>query len=228
MSRPNYFNRKRPSQNFVRVNNRIRAREVRVVDSDGTQLGVLPVQEALKAARLRGVDLVEVASNANPPVCRLVDYGRYRYEQSKKDKESKKHQHVNKVKEVQLRPGIDPHDFKVKLDHTIDFLCHDMKVKVTLRFRGRENAHHDIGYQVVKKFVNDVLPFATVDSPPKLVGRSINVMISPLPKSKRAPNPREGKAPLGDLHVEPEDPEDHPEDLPEDHPEDLQEDNSAH
>jgi len=205
------------------VNNRIRAREVRVVDSDGSQLGVLPVQEALKAARLRGVDLVEVASNANPPVCRLVDYGRYRYEQSKKEKENKKHQHINKIKEVQLRPGIDPHDFKVKLDHAVDFLCHEMKVKVTLRFRGRENAHHEIGYQVVKKFVEQVTPFASVDAPPKLVGRSINVMISPLPKSKRAPNPREGKEPLGDLQPEADYHDDH-----DDHEEDIQESQSSH
>ncbi|MGH7967133.1 MAG: translation initiation factor IF-3, partial [Limisphaerales bacterium] len=105
---------------------------------DGKQLGVLSLGDALTMARSQGVDLVEIAPNANPPVCRVVDYGKYRYEQAKRDKESKKHQHANKVKEVQLSPKIDPHDLGVKVGHAIDFLCEDMKVKVTLKFRGRE------------------------------------------------------------------------------------------
>src|SRR5262245_36736984 len=99
-------------------------------------------------ARTNGVDLVEIAPNANPPVCRLVDFGKYRYEMAKKEKESKKHQHANKVKEVQLSPKIDPHDLAVKISHAIDFLCEDMKVKVTLKFRGREMAHTEFGFQV--------------------------------------------------------------------------------
>jgi translation initiation factor IF-3 len=120
---------------FIRINGKIRAREVRVIGVDGQQIGVLPLGEALTMARNHGVDLVEIAPNATPPVCRVVDFGKYRYEQSKKDKESKKHQHANKVKEIQLSPTIDPHDFGVKLSHAVDFLCEDMKVKVTLRFR---------------------------------------------------------------------------------------------
>lgn len=185
-SRGNYSN-----NSYVRVNGKIRAREVRVVGDDGQQLGIKNLPEALNMARAQGVDLVEVAPNANPPVCRLVDYGKYRYEQSKKDKESKKHQHANRVKEVQLSANIDPHDFSVKLQHAIDFLCEEMKVKVTLRFRGREMAHQEIGFGQVQRFIKDLAAFAHPDSPPRLIGRGINVMLSPLPRNKRAKNPNQ-------------------------------------
>jgi translation initiation factor IF-3 len=152
-------------------------------------MGVMALNDALSAARQRGVDLVEIVPNATPPVCRLVDYGKFRYEQSKKDKEAKKHQHANRVKEIQLSANIDPHDFSVKLSHAIDFLCEDMKVKVTLRFRGREMAHQEFGFKQVQNFVKEVAPWAHPDSPPKLIGRGINVMLSPLPRNKRAKNP---------------------------------------
>jgi translation initiation factor IF-3 len=180
-----------PSTPFTRVNGKIRAREVRVIDDDGGQLGVLPLTEALGLARTKNVDLVEIAPNASPPVCRLVDYGKYRYEQSKKDKESHRHQHTNKVKEIQLSPSIDPHDFEVKLNHAVDFLSDEMKVKLTLKFRGREMAHKEYGFQVVNKFVAEVQPYAHADAPPKLIGRGVNVMLSPLPRNKRAKNPRQ-------------------------------------
>jgi len=176
---------------FVRVNGKIRAREVRVVGHDGRQLGVLQLGEAINLARAQGVDLVEIAPNATPPVCRLVDYGKFRYEQAKKDKEARKHQHANKVKEIQLSVTIDPHDFGVKLSHAIDFLCDDMKVKVTLRFRGREMAHQEFGYQVVKNFIKEVAPFGHPDADPKLIGKGINLMLSPLPRNKRAKNPNQ-------------------------------------
>jgi translation initiation factor IF-3 len=140
-------------------------------------------------ARTNGVDLVEIAPNATPPVCRLVDFGKFRYEQAKRDKESKKHQHANKVKEVQLSPKIDPHDLGVKIGHAIDFLCEDMKVKVTLKFRGRENAHTEFGFQVVGKFLTEIAAYGHPDFDPKLTGRAINVMISPLPRNKRAKHP---------------------------------------
>src|SRR6185503_5899536 len=142
-------------------------------------------------ARANGVDLVEIAPNATPPVCRVVDYGKYRYEQAKKDKESKRHQHASTVKEVQLSPRIDPHDLGVKISHAIDFLCEDMKVKVTLKFRGREMAHTEFGFQVIQKFLTDVAPYGHPDFPPKLIGKGINVMISPLPRNKRAKNPHQ-------------------------------------
>jgi translation initiation factor IF-3 len=179
------------SASFVRVNGKIRAREVRVIGVDGKQLGILSLGDAINLARTNGVDLVEIAAAATPPVCRLVDFGKYRYEMAKKEKESKKHQHANKVKEIQLSPKIDPHDLGVKLSHAIDFLCEDMKVKVVLKFRGREMAHTEFGFQLIDKFLKEITPYGHPDSQHKLVGRAINVMLSPLPRAKRAKNPRE-------------------------------------
>lgn len=190
MSRPFSPRSSSAPGSFIRVNGKIRAREVRVIGLDGKQVGILSLGNALTMARQHGVDLVEIAATATPPVCRLVDFGKFRYEQAKKDKESKKHQHANKVKEVQLSAKIDPHDLGVKVSHAIDFLCDDMKVKVALRFRGREMAHTEFGFQVVQKFLAEVAPYGHPDFEPKLVGRSIHVMVSPLPRNKRAKNPR--------------------------------------
>ncbi len=192
MSRPFPSRSSSYSGPFVRVNGKIRAREVRVIGEEG-QLGVMSLGEALTLARSKGVDLVEVAATANPPVCRLVDYGKFRYEQAKRDKESKKHQHATKVKEVQLSPKIDPHDLGVKVGHAIDFLCEDMKVKVTLKFRGREMAHTEFGFQVIEKFLAEITSFGHPDAPAKLTGKTINVMISPLPRNKRARHPNEAQ-----------------------------------
>lgn len=194
MSRP-FASRSQGNQgNFIRINGKIRAREVRVVE-EGRQLGVMSLGDALNLARSQGVDLVEIAPNAVPPVCRLVDYGKFRYEQAKKEKESRKHQHANVVKEVQLSPRIDPHDLQVKTNHAIDFLCEDMKVKVALKFRGREMAHTEFGFQVIQKFLENIKPWGHPDFEPKLLGRNITVMISPLPRNKRAKHPREAAAP---------------------------------
>jgi translation initiation factor IF-3 len=164
---------------------------VRVIDADQKNLGVISLGEAITLARAKGVDLVEIAPNAAPPVCRLVDFGKYRYELAKQEKEARKHQHANKVKEIQLSPNIDPHDFGVKLQHAINFLCEDMKVKVTLRFRGREMAHKEFGFQQVEKLVKSLTSYGHPDAPAKLIGKGINVMLSPLPRAKRAKNPRE-------------------------------------
>jgi len=206
LSRPFPSRSSSSSGPFVRVNGKIRSREVRVIGVDGKQLGVLTLGEALTMARSNGVDLVEVAPNATPPVCRLVDYGKYRYEQAKRDKESKKHQHATKVKEVQLSPKIDPHDLGVKIGHAIDFLCEDMKVKVTLKFRGREMAHTEFGFQVVEKFLTDISAYGHPDFEPKLNGRAINLMISPLPRNKRAKHPSQldGAAPVPAPSVRPQ------------------------
>jgi translation initiation factor IF-3 len=192
LSRP-FSPRNTSPASFVRVNGKIRAREVRIIGVDEKQLGVMPLNDALNLARQHGVDLVEIAATANPPVCRLVDFGKYRYEQAKKDKESKKHQHASIVKEVQLSPRIDPHDLGIKLTHAIDFLCEDMKVKIALKFRGRENAHTEVGFSVINKFLADIAPFGHPDFPPKLIGKGINVMITPLPRAKRAKNPNAGE-----------------------------------
>lgn len=153
----------------------------------------MPLSDALNLSRQKGVDLVEIAPNATPPVCRLVEYGKYKYEQEKRQKESRKHQHANKVKEIQLSANIDPHDFQTKVSHAIGFLCEDMKVKASLRFRGREMAHTEFGFGVVKKFLAEISPWGHQDFDAKLTGRSINVMISPLPRAKRAKHPDELK-----------------------------------
>jgi len=175
---------------MVRINGKIRAREVRVIGPEGAQVGVLPLHEAIRLARANNVDLVEVAPNATPPVCRVIDYGRYRYEQSKREKESRKHQQTGRVKEVQLSASIDSHDFKVKVSHAVDFLCEELRVMVSLRFRGREMAHQDIGRQVVDRFVTELAQFGTPIAPPRLEGRGLRVMLTPLPRHKRAPHPR--------------------------------------
>ena len=193
MSRP-YSPRPAPSAaSFIRVNGKIRAREVRIIGVNGEQVGVLSLGDAISMARANGVDLVEIAPNATPPVCRLVDFGKYRYELAKRDKDAKKHQHANKVKEIQLSANIDPHDFGVKLSHAINFLCEDMKVKITLRFRGREMAHKEVGFQQIQKFITSLTPYGHPDAAPKLIGKGLNVMLSPLPRNKRAKNPRQAE-----------------------------------
>jgi translation initiation factor IF-3 len=186
LSRP-YPSRSNTPQ--YRINGKIRAREVRVIGPDGGQLGILTLGDAINQARQLGVDLVEIAPTATPPVCRIVDFGKFRYELAKKDKGVQRP--ASKLKEIQLSASIDPHDFGVKLGHAIDFLCEEMKVKIALRFRGREMAHKEFGFQVVKKFIEALTPYAHADSEPKLIGRGINVMVSPLPRNKRAKHPSE-------------------------------------
>ncbi len=184
-----------------------------MVDSSGKQMGVFSRHEALKLAKEKQVDLVEVAENATPPVCRLVNFGKYQYEQSKKKKENKKNQHSNRTKEVQLSVKIDPHDLKTKQNHAIDFLCEDMKVKVTLRFRGRENAHKEVGVEVVDQFVEVLSPWGHPDAPTRKIGRGLIVMINPLPRVQRAPHPG---------HISPPPPDEtSPEDSPEEEEEEL-------
>lgn len=188
MSRPQFHQKRQENQ--IRVNNRIRAREVRVIDGDGKMLGVMSIQDALVLARDQAVDLVEISASANPPVCKLVDIGKYRYETSKREKEAKKKQHVSKLKEIQIRPMISEWDFQVKLDRAIGFFCNDMKVKLVLRFRGREMRFKEFGFEAVNKFIEKSALFATADSPPKMIGKGITVMLNPLPRNKRAKNPK--------------------------------------
>ncbi len=209
------FRRRGPSQR-TNINGRIRAREVRVVGTDGSQLGVLPLNKAIELAKKEGVDLVEVAAQARPPVCRLIDYGKYRYEQSKKKKENKKAQSANKIKEVQLRPNIDPHDLEVKKHRAVDFLCQDMKVRIILRYRGREMAHQEIGMSLIRKFVDDLEIFGHADGYPKKMGRRVSVLINPLPKQKRAPNPYKSPPPEEIEEEDYDDDDDHIEEESED------------
>jgi translation initiation factor IF-3 len=165
---------------------------VRVLDETKQQLGVMSLNDALRLAMTKGLDLVEIAPNATPAVCRIVDYGKFMYEEAKKGKESAGHQAGSKMKELQLSPMIDPHDFAIKLGHAIGFLCEDMKVRVKLRFRGRQKAHTEFGFAVVNRFVKEAAAWGQADSPPKMLGdRDLNVVLSPLPRNKRAKNPRQ-------------------------------------
>jgi len=146
----------------------------------------MPLSEALRLAQNKGLDLIEIAATATPPVCRIVDYGKFRYEESKKNKESQGRQHGNKMKELQLSAVIDPHDFAVKLAHAIEFLSDDIKVRVKLRFKGRQKAHKEIGFEVVNRFVREAAAYGNADSPPKMLGdRDLNVLLTPLPRDKR-------------------------------------------
>lgn len=168
----------------IRINERIRAREVRVIiASNNQQLGVLRLDEAIRKARSMGLDLVEIAPNAQPPVCRIVDFGKFRYDLSKQEKDKK--QATTKVKEVKFRVNIDEHDYLTKVRHAEDFLDKGNKVKVHLQFRGREMAHQELGMLVVKRVREDLSGMAHVDMEPKLVGRAIGMTLSPLPVGKR-------------------------------------------
>ena len=192
MSRPP-FRRRFQRAPRIRTNERIRVREVRLVDAVGEQVGIFPTRQALEMAKAHGLDLVEVAAQARPPVCRICDFGKYKYELAKKEKEQKKNKIVIKVKEIQLRPFTDPHDYQYKLQHAIDFLCDEMKVKVFLRFRGRENAHKEFGFETMQRFVNDLSPYGKPDTQPRKAGRGISVMLAPLAPSKRKENPKPKK-----------------------------------
>jgi translation initiation factor IF-3 len=187
-----------------RRNGKIRAREVRVIDETKQQLGVMSLNEALRLAQGKGLDLIEIAATATPPVCRIVNYGKFLYEESKREKESQGRQSGGKMKELQISPSIDPHDLGVKLNHAIQFLCDDMKVRVKLRFRGRQKAHKEIGYDLMNKFAKELAPYGLADSPPKMLGdRDLNVLISPLPRNKRAKNPRQQEAQAPEIPAAP-------------------------
>lgn len=167
---------------MTRVNERIRAPKVRVVYED-QQLGVMSSREAVDKAKRVGLDLVEVAPNAKPPVCRVCDYGKYKYEQSKLKKHKAKT--TLRTKEIKLRVGTDTHDYNIKLARCEQFLDQGNKVRIRLQFRGRENAHREIGFEVLKKVAEDLKQMANVDLPARLAGRAVTMLLSPLPKEQR-------------------------------------------
>jgi len=183
--RPGYQQRGRNNDPYahIRRNLRIKAPQVRVIDPDGKQLGVMTSDQAYKLAQQIGLDLVEVAPNATPPVCRILDFGKYIYEENKKTKSAKSG--ATKIKEIELTARIDPHDLMTKLAHAEEFLNEGNKVKMRLKFRGREMAHIEIGFAVVKKGLDELSSVGHPDSEPKLAGRNIMVMVSPLPANKR-------------------------------------------
>ena len=161
------------------LNEEIRDKEVRVIGDDGAQLGIMSSADALRMAEEREMDLVKISPNATPPVCKIMDYGKFRFEQTKKEKEARKNQRVVEVKEVRMSPGIDTNDFNVKLKNAQKFLKEGNRVKVTVRFRGREMAHTNIGEQLLKKFGEDCAEVATVEKNPKLDGRHMSMFLSP-------------------------------------------------
>ena len=165
--------------NDLMINEEIRDREVRVVDQNGAQLGVMPVKQALDMAEEMQLDLVKIAPQARPPVCKIMDYGKYRFEQSKKEREFRKNQRVITVKEVRLSATIEDHDIDVKLKNAIKFLKDGNKVKATIRFRGRQITHSEIGRQVMTEFAERIKEYGTVDKAPQIEGRNMSMMISP-------------------------------------------------
>ena len=180
-----------------RINEEIRVREVQLIDKDGSNKGVTEINAALAMAQEAGLDLVEIAPNSVPPVCKILDFGKYKYQAQKKAAEARKKQKVVEIKEIKLRPMIDDHDYDVKMRSIQRFFEEGDKVKVTLRFRGREMAHKEFGFQQVQKFIKEITPYGHPDADPKLIGKGIVLMLSPLPRNKRAKNPHEhaGDAP---------------------------------
>lgn len=162
-----------------RVNRAIRAPKVRLVDEEGEMLGVMSVQDALERAQEVGLDLVEISPNAAPPVCKMLDYGKYKYNLQKRASEARKKQKIITVKEVKLRPGIDKHDLDVKLRHVREFLANGDKVKISLRFRGREMSHQQIGYQLLQNVKLLLGELIRVEQEPALEGRQLIMMIAP-------------------------------------------------
>ena len=166
----------------LRTNDLIRVREVRLIDEDNNQMGVVPTLEARKIADEKGLDLVEIAPNANPPVCRVLDYGKFKFEQEKKNRENKKRQKQQELKEIRMQPKIDTHDLAFKAKHVGEFLDKGAKVKVTIRFRGRELAHTERGKTVLGKVLELLDRDVVVDRPPAMEGRFMSMTISPKAK----------------------------------------------
>jgi translation initiation factor IF-3 len=167
--------------NEPRVNDRIRVPQVRLIGVDGSQLGIYATEDAMRIADEQALDLVEVSPNADPPVCRVMDYGKYKYEQDMKAKKARKHQHVVKIKEIKFRPKVDVHDYETKKRHVVRFLTAGAKVKVTIMFRGREMAHPERGMEILDRLAEELSDLATVEAQPKLEGRNMFMMIAPIP-----------------------------------------------
>ncbi|HHJ38307.1 MAG: translation initiation factor IF-3 [Methylothermaceae bacteria B42] len=163
----------------VRRNDEIRAPKVRLIDAEGEQLGVVPIAEALRIAEEAGLDLVEIAPQADPPVCRIMDYGKFRFEISKKQQAAKKKQKQIQVKEIKFRPGTGEGDYQIKLKNLIRFLSDGDKAKVTVRFRGREMAHRELGMELLKRVEKDLEEYAVVEQHPKLEGRQMVMVLAP-------------------------------------------------
>jgi translation initiation factor IF-3 len=184
VKKPGGNKRYQQNHNYIRKNDKIRAREVRVIGSDGEMLGVMPPEEALKIAKSEGLDLVEVAASARPPVCRILEFGKYKYELSKNKRNKEKTS--KRIKEAKFRPRIEEHDYTTKVRRSEKFLHQGNKLKITLMFRGREMEHINLGMDLVKQAIKDLSGVGKADDQPKLNGRFIIVTLSPLPKNQRS------------------------------------------
>jgi len=171
------------------MNERIRAREIRVIDDDGAQLGIMTPREALTIARERGIDLIEVAPQAQPPVCKIMDYGKFKYEQAKREKDSAKKHKQSELKGIQMFPNIEEHDFGVKVRNAIKFLEDGDKVKITVRFKGRQITHPEFGRQQLDKIVQMTSGVGQVEKPPAMEGRMMTMILSPVKQGGAAPKP---------------------------------------
>src|ERR1700747_375249 len=178
---------KRSATQFIRINERIRAREVRVIDEAGNQLGILPPFEALKMARERLLDLVEISPNAVPPVCKIQDYGKYLYEKDKSERAARKKQKVIVIKEVKFSVTVDEHDYQTKKNQAVRFLGEGDKVKASLRFKGRQMAHRDLGYKIINRLIGDIGEAGVVEFMPRMEGTTLHAILAPSKKSEQAP-----------------------------------------
>jgi translation initiation factor IF-3 len=186
---------KRSAKSFIRINDRIRAREIRVIDENGEQLGILPPYEALKIARERGLDLVEVSPTAVPPVCRIQDYGRYLYEKDKSERAARKKQKVITIKEVKFSVTVDEHDYQTKKNQAVRFLTDGDKVKASLRFRGRQMAHRELGYNIINRLIMDIGDAGIVEFMPRMEGTILHAILAPARKDTVKPRPPQPPAP---------------------------------
>lgn len=168
-----------------RINEDIRSHEVLLIDKEGNKVGVVPLKEALEQAREADLDLVEISPNVKPPVCKILDYGKFRFEKEKKEREARKKQKKIETKEIRLQPGIDSHDYGFKLEHIKNFLAHGDKVKITIRFKGRQMAHTELGRDILLRYKADLVEFGVIDSEPVFEGKSMSMLVAPITKKTK-------------------------------------------
>ena len=193
------FDRSPPERDQTRINERIRVSEVRLIDEEGNQVGIVPTEQAMERAAEKDLDLVEVAADARPPVARLLDYSKYRYEQEQKAKAARKHQQQINVREIKLRPKIAVHDYETKKGHVERFLRQHDKVKVTIMFRGREQAHPERGRQLLRRLFEDIEDLAIIESEPLQEGRNMSMMLAP---ARTRQEEADGQANAGDSEAD--------------------------
>ncbi len=195
---PRKFDRRPPERDDTRINERIRVPEVRLIGEDGEQIGLLKIDDALRYAQERDLDLVEVAREAKPPVCRVLDYSKYKYEQEQKAKAARRHQKQVNVREIKLRPKIAQNDYETKRNHVVRFLKGDDRVKVTIMFRGREQTHPERGERLLMRLAEDVAELGTVEQMPQQDGRNMTMLLSPVKRNEEADSASNGEQPAAE------------------------------